>query len=78
MSKNNKFCCICNKGIDKKADYFRVTLFIKGEEKASDYAHRNCWHEKNNLNDKTKMLVEGASKLLERVGIKKEQEFILA
>ena len=77
MSK--KECVICRKQIKDDDDYFKVELFMKGEFKGRDYAHRICWINRNNFNNQLGELVKGVSNFATNNGIipKKEIEVIV-
>ncbi len=52
-------CVICLEKIKEDDDFFRATLFKKGRESGSDYAHENCWKTRIMLDkDYTKKVIE--------------------
>ncbi len=68
-----KYCVVCKKEIYKEDDYFKVELFMKGKLKGTDYAHKICWTNQNNINGDIKKLVSGGLELLKSTGINKEE-----
>ena len=73
-----KRCVICKTEIQEKDSYFEVKLFEKGNLIGIDYAHKICWHSRNNMNDQITNIIEGANELLGRVGIENKKEVIIA
>jgi hypothetical protein len=66
---NKKKCVICKREIKDDDDYFKVELFIKGDSKGIDYAHRICWINRNNFNNQIGTLVRGVSEFATKNGI---------
>jgi len=69
-----KECVICKREIKDEDDYFKVDLFLKGKLNGTDYAHRDCWANRNNFNNQLGDLVKGVSNFAVRNGIIPEKE----
>ncbi len=70
-------CVICRKEISKKDNYLKVELFLKGKLKGTDYAHKHCWVQRNQMNNKIKELVDGGLNLLKSSGLNNKQEEVI-
>lgn len=77
MKDKNKYCVVCTQRVTDEDDYFKVKLFIKGILKGTDYAHRSCYMNQNNMNNDIKQLVAGGLQLLKSSGITKEEEVVM-
>ena len=72
-----KYCVICKEIINKEDSYFKIELFIKGDLRGIDYAHKTCWINQRKSESSTKELVSGALKLLRSRGITEPSEEVI-